>query len=121
MPSSVAIDSGANPRATHGMGEFALHKAAWSRNFTRVKALVEAGHDVNQRTPHGTAPLMGAVTEGHAEMCRFLIEHGAKITVRVPGGFGIEERSLLQQAANQGQCARFPEIVEMLKQAGARE
>jgi len=104
-----------------GMGEFALHTAAWSRNFTRVKALVEAGHDVNQRTPHGTTPLMGAVTEGHADMCRFLIEHGADVTVRLPAGFGIEDRSLLQQARKHGQSRRFPEIVEMLKQVGALE
>jgi hypothetical protein len=42
-----------------GMGEFALDRTAWSRNFTRVRKLVEAGHDVNQRTPQGMTPSWG--------------------------------------------------------------
>jgi hypothetical protein len=101
-----------------GMGEFALNRAAWSRNFTRVKALVEAGHDVNQRTPEGATPLMGAVSEGHAAMCRFLIEHGADVTVRLPSiGWGTDNWSLLRFARKEG----LPEVVRLLEEAGAPE
>lgn len=101
-----------------GMGEFALHRAAWSRNFTRVKQLVEAGHDVNQRLPEGTTPLVGAVWEGQAEMCRFLIEHRADVTVRLPSdGRGTGGWSLLQLARQEG----VPEVVRLLEEAGAPE
>jgi hypothetical protein len=104
-----------------GMGEFALTKAAWSRNFTRVKYLVEAGHDVNQRTPEGSAPLLAAVREGHAPMCRYLLEHGADVTVRSPeDGWGQGCWSLLRIAGRRVD-GRWPEIVEMLRQAGAPE
>lgn len=101
-----------------GMGEFALHRAAWTLNFERVKELVEAGHDVNQRTPEGTTPLMGAVSEGHAEMCRFLIEHGADVSVRLPSdGWGTDDWTLLRLARQEG----FPEVVQILEQIGAPE
>jgi hypothetical protein len=101
-----------------GMGEFALNRAAWACNFARVKRLVAAGHDVNQRTAEGTTPLMGAVSEGHAEMCRFLIEHGADVTVRLPrDGWGTDDWSLLRLARKKGQT----EIVQLLEQAGAPE
>lgn len=101
-----------------GMGEFALHRAAWSWNFTRVKQLVEAGHDVNQRTEEGTTPLMGAVSEKHTEMCRFLIEHGADVTVRLPSdGWGTDNWTLLRLARKNG----VAEIVQLLKEAGAPE
>ncbi len=83
-----------------------------------MKALVEAGHDVNQRTPEGTTPLMGAVSEGHAEMCRFLIEHGADVTVRLPSdGWGSDNWSLLRLAREEG----VPEVVRLLEEAGAPE
>jgi hypothetical protein len=105
-----------------GMGEFALHRAAWAGNFTRVKYLVEAGHDVNQRTPDGTTPLMGAVSEGHARICRFLVEHGADVTVRWPkGGWDTDDWSLLRLARKEGPTRRFPEIVQILERAGAPE
>jgi ankyrin repeat protein len=65
---------------------------------------------------------MGAVSEGHAEMCRFLIKHGADVSVRLPkAGWGTDDWSLLQVATHKGKSRRFPEIVEMLKQAGAPE
>jgi hypothetical protein len=102
------------------MGPFALTKAAWSRNFTRVKSLVESGHDVNQRTPEGTTPLLGAVWEGHAPMCQFLIDHGADVTVRSPNdGWGYDGWNLLRLAKHRAD--RFPEIVELLLRADAPE
>ena len=100
-----------------GMGPFALHKAAWSRNLERVKELVKAGHDVNQRTLEGTTPLMGAVSEGQLAMCKFLLKHGADATVRLPAGWGAEERSLLRQAREDGN----DDIAKLLKKAGAAE
>jgi hypothetical protein len=101
-----------------GMGEFALHRAAWAGNFERVKALVEAGHDVNQRTPEGTTPLMGAVREGSSEVCRFLIDHGADVSVRLPSdGWGTDDWSLLRLARKEGR----PEVAQLLEQAGAPE
>jgi ankyrin repeat protein len=100
------------------MGEFALHRAAWSRNFSRVKQLIKAGHDVNQRTPEGTTPLMGAVWEGSAALCRFLIKHGADVSVRLPSiGWGMDNWSLLQLARSEGHS----EVVQILEQAGAPE
>jgi ankyrin repeat protein len=100
------------------MGEFALNRAAWARNFTRVKQLVEAGHDVNQRTPEGTTPLMGAVSEGQAAMCQYLIERGADVTVRLPSsGWGTDNWSLLRLARKDGTST----VVKLLEEAGAPE
>jgi uncharacterized protein len=100
------------------MGEFALHQAAWVGNFERVKSLVEAGHDVNQRAPEGTTPLMGTVREGLADVCRFLIEHGADVTVRLPSdGWGTDNWSLLRLARKEGHS----EVARLLEQAGASE
>lgn len=101
-----------------GMGAFALHRAAWAGNLTRVKQLVEAGHDVNQRVPEGATPLVGAVWNGRVEMCRFLTEHGADVTVRLPSdGWGTDAWSLLRLARKE----RFPEVVRLLEEAGAPE
>jgi hypothetical protein len=104
-----------------GMGEFALHTAAWSRNFTRVEYLVEAGHDVNQRTLEGTTPLLAAVWEGHAPMCRFLIEHGADVTIHNPHDGRVYAGWSLLRIASRRKDGRWPEIVAMLRQAGAPE
>lgn len=106
------------------MGEYALHKAAWDGNFERVKQLVKAGHDVNQCPPdEETTPLVGAVAVGDAEICRLLIEHGADVTFRVPpAGFGdTQEQSLLQYARSRRPPEHSPEIIQMLKKAGASE
>ncbi len=47
-----------------------------------VKALVEAGADVNARSVDNITPLHGAALTGDLETVRYLVEHGANITVK---------------------------------------
>ena len=47
-----------------------------------VKALVDAGADVNAHSVDNITPLHGAVFTGDLEMVRYLLEHGADITVK---------------------------------------
>ncbi len=55
-----------------------LHFAARQGHTDIVKALVEAGADVNQRNPGDqSTPLIVATINGHFDIGRYLLEHGA--------------------------------------------
>ena len=74
------LAAGADPRAAsrNPMRVAPLHSAvADGCDFAIVRALVEAGGDVNAKQRHGWTPLHGAAFEGDAETVRFLLAHGA--------------------------------------------
>lgn len=49
--------------------------------YEAVKALIEAGADVNQKS-NGMTPLMFAARHNKAEIAKLLIKHGAKIKAK---------------------------------------
>ncbi len=51
--------------------------AAHSRNYQKIKLLLQSGVDVNVRDRDGWTALANAAARGHAEMVRVLLENGA--------------------------------------------
>jgi ankyrin repeat protein len=60
-------------------GGLNLREAAATGTLYRVKALLEAGADVEQSDEHGQTPLMFAVAAGHVEVVRILCAAGANV------------------------------------------
>lgn len=48
-------------------------------NARALRALLDAGADINTRDDHGQTALMNAARDGHTEMVRLLIERGAEL------------------------------------------
>lgn len=59
-----------------------LHFAAQSGHPAIVRALLDAGADVNARNPQGITPLHLAAWDGNAEIVSLLIERGAELNMR---------------------------------------
>ena len=77
-----------------------------------ASALIEAGADVNAKHEDGFTPLLLAARGGQAEMVRVLIEAGADVNAQIENGWTV---TVVEMAEMSG----HPEIVEILKQAGA--
>jgi ankyrin repeat protein len=54
-----------------------LGEAAAAGDIDGVRALLQAGEDVDQRGEWGTTPLMRAAAAGHVTVVRLLLDHGA--------------------------------------------
>jgi ankyrin repeat protein len=55
-----------------------LHKAVKVGDVERVKAMVKAGADLNQKNIYGRTPLAVAVQFGHTEIAELLKKSGGK-------------------------------------------
>ncbi len=68
-------------------GLAALHFAARQGSIASVRALVEAGADVNQPSPGDkTTPLLIAIINGHFDLAWYLLEKGAAANTRSDAG-----------------------------------
>lgn len=65
-------------------GFIALHDASLAGYFEYVKALVEAGSDVNAKNNSGVTPLMDACTRGHDDIIDLLLKSGNAVSVKFP-------------------------------------
>ena len=74
-----------------------------------VEVLLDAGADVNQSVKGWGTALQQAVEEGHTEVVKILINHGAKVDVIDD----LRGQTLLELATERG----FNEIAELLKEA----
>jgi ankyrin repeat protein len=59
--------------------DYPLHKAVVENDLVDVVALIKAGHDVNSLDNKRCTPLVLAANQGHFEICKYLVEHGADI------------------------------------------
>ena len=72
---------------TDGGGLTALVFATRQGSLDCVKALVEAGADVNQATRYGWTPLLVATQNRHYQIGKYLLEHGARPNIANKGGW----------------------------------
>ncbi len=112
-------------RARNPEGETLLHIAVKAEHPNVAMLLLEAGADINARTPReemqveftgrlvhgGLTPLRLAVEAGNDDLVAVLIKAGAKVTARDAGGAAPFERAV---------SLGFLKIAERLLDAGAR-
>jgi cytochrome c len=79
----LLLDAGANSNLQRG-GETALHIAARSGCLDCVKALVEAGADVNAKTKDGKTPIHLAKLKRQREIADYLMSHGVVLPTPAP-------------------------------------
>ncbi|KFQ83404.1 Ankyrin repeat and SOCS box protein 3 [Phoenicopterus ruber ruber] len=102
-------DNYINSKTFEGM--CALHLSARHGSLESVRVLLEAGADPNEVTTEATTPLFLAVENGHADIVKFLLQHGAN----VKGLHSWSGWNSLHQASFQG-CT---EIMKILLEKGA--
>lgn len=106
------LDNGADANAKNSINrdETALLLAAFSPHTAIVKALIDRGADVNATLDAGWTPLMLAAGAGQIDSVRLLISAGAHANAKSQDGM-----TAMIQAKN------HPDIIQLLKQAGAKE
>jgi ankyrin repeat protein len=101
-------------------GATALMAAAGYGRTAIVQLLLDRGAQVNASGNEGDTALMQAALNGHAAIVRLLLDHSADVNAKTKSG-----RTALQYAEAKavGVIGRegSPEVVTLLKQAGARE
>jgi hypothetical protein len=65
-------------------GSGVLRFAALNGNEAICRALVRAGHDVNDLSSDESTPLSGAANRGYVALCRFLVSAGANPALTPP-------------------------------------
>ncbi len=70
-----------------GGGLTALVYATRANDLESVKALLDAGADINQVTRYGWSPLLVATQNRYYKLGEFLIEHGADVNLANKGGW----------------------------------
>ncbi len=61
--------------------QFSLNEAVRLNDIVLVKALIDAGADVNEKDEAGEAPLHIAIVEGYQDIATLLIEKGAEVNI----------------------------------------
>jgi len=104
-----------DPNALTKDGTTQLSDALITRNTARAKALIEQGADINQKDDQGYTALMSAAVSGNTEIVKLLLSKGADVTPKDKE----KGKTALMWAANAK--PPHPDIVQLLKQAGAKE
>lgn len=107
---AAAVKAGANVNGGTYYGHY-LGIAATGNYDKAVKALVEAGADVNYKSRGGWTAAMGAADNGHLEVLKYLAAKKADLAARTRQG-----RTLLMRAAYHGKT----EVVQYLLGKGAK-
>ena len=105
----VLISEGANVNARDSDGVTPLMQACASESVEIVTLLIEAGADVNPKDIRGMTPLIWAALGSTPEIVSALIEAGADVNAKDRDGW-----TPLRRATN-------PEMIKLLKAAGAKE
>ncbi|PBB32458.1 MULTISPECIES: ankyrin repeat domain-containing protein [unclassified Mesorhizobium] len=80
---NLLLDGGANPNSKRSR-ENAIHIAVNLGCIDCVKALVEAGADVNAKTKDGKTPIHLAKRKGQREIADYLMSHGVVLPTPAP-------------------------------------
>jgi ankyrin repeat protein len=64
-----------------------LHEATRDGDREQIRALIDAGADLDVQGDNGETPLIAAIIEGHELVATLLIDRGADIQARNKGGF----------------------------------
>jgi len=88
--------------------EFPLHLATWQNDYDELKSLLtkeDSQENIEKKDVRGRSPLMLAVTLGHLEVARLLMEHGANVNTENSEGW-----TVVQEAVATGD----PELVQLV-------
>ncbi|NWH80756.1 ASB3 protein, partial [Piaya cayana] len=106
---AASSDDYINSKTFDGLS--ALHLSARHGSLESLHVLLEAGADPNQVTTEETTALFLAVENGHTDIIKFLIQHGAN----VKGPHSWSGWNSLHEASFQG----YTEIMKILLEKGA--
>jgi len=107
------LNAGVDPEVANADSVTCLMFAAKRGHTAVVKALLDAGADVNASDRDGKPLLMHAMDlDEYVEVARLLIAAGADVNAAMPNGW-----TVLQHAKDKGRT----EIVALLKEAGVKE
>ena len=83
VPATGRLDQQTKDKLTNYRepSQFSLNEAVRLNDIVLVKALIDAGADVNEKDEAGEAPLHIAVVGGYREIASLLIEKGAEVNV----------------------------------------
>ena len=107
----LLIEKGADVNARNCLQETPLHRVA-SSYLAMAKLLIEKGADVNARDSSQRTPLHNAARMDDTQTAALLIAKGADVNAKTNHG-----ATALNRATSHG----HEEIVQLLKQAGAKE
>jgi ankyrin repeat protein len=85
----------ADPRELIGSGNTPLHHAANCGHVEIVRALIDAGADVNVRCHRGWTPLIRACNAGHYEVAKVLLETSADVNAVNNEGYTAYDRIMM--------------------------
>ncbi|KAF2882069.1 hypothetical protein ILUMI_24117 [Ignelater luminosus] len=112
--------------------EYPLHWCVWNNSYKELEAELQKNqHDVEKRDNRGRTPLMLAVTLGHLESVRTLLNFEANVNCENPDGWTVVQEAvatgdpeLLQMVLERRDFQRYsnrmagiPELLQKLKQA----
>lgn len=80
----------------------------------RLRAILADGTNIDAKDDNGSTALMVATGEGHVEIVKFLLARHADVN-KSACGFASSDKQTPLQAAK-----KHPEIVKLLKKAGAK-
>lgn len=93
-------------KPTNGPDELILHRLVWGNEYDKLGHAATERKDLLEKIDcHGRTPLMLAVTLGHLESTRILLQHDANVNAENPGGW-----TVLQEAVATGD----PELVQLV-------
>jgi|WetSurMetagenome_2_1015567.scaffolds.fasta_scaffold71527_2 uncharacterized protein len=83
------LAAGADPHS-NASGTFPLYAAAWHGRAAAIDLLIAGGADVDAREASGATALMAAAAQGHDEVARRLLAHGASLAASCAAGNALD-------------------------------